>query len=125
VAQLRIRFLTERASAGGFEKLARRAQIEWHAVSQAMGIREDYHGFYDHRLEGVVDRTIRDMLDEVNPRPYTEDEARAGGWGMEVDTPVRLLNWAWQAYTADKDGYASWEGQQIGLFLGRDTSPDR
>ncbi len=49
------------------------------------------------------------MLVEADPRTCTADEATAGGWCAATDTPIRLLNWAWQTYLANPDGYRDWE----------------
>jgi hypothetical protein len=82
-----------------------------------MGIVEDYHGFYHERLHNSVKQTIEDMLVETAPRPYTPEEAAGGGWDSGVDSPVRLLNWAWQRYLANPDGYPALEADLIREFL--------
>jgi len=117
VTWLRIRFLTERAAAAGFTEIARDIDREWRGFAHMMGIVEDYHGFYHERLHSSVTQTIEDMLVETAPRPYTPEEAAGGGWDPNVDSPIRLLNWAWQCYLADPDGYPAWEPDQIQEFL--------
>jgi hypothetical protein len=118
VTLLRIRFLARRARTIGYNTTAQRIEADWNVVAQATGIEEDYHGFYDNTLEQVVDETLNNMLIETNPRACTEAQAIGGGWVAGTDTPVRLLNWAWQRYRDNREQYTSWETDRITAFLG-------
>jgi hypothetical protein len=115
---LRIEMLLERASQAGFRELADRLRAEWRIMARSLRVVEDYHGYYSDSIGMVARRIIEDMLVEASPRPFTEEDAQDGGWTPSVDTPVRLLNWAWQVYHDDPAGYPTWESKQIGQFLG-------
>jgi hypothetical protein len=117
VTWLRVRFLTRRATAAGFHNLAQRIEHEWGEVARIMGIVEDYHGFYHEELADLVLRTIEDMLTEVQPRAFTDHEVAGGDWHPASDSPVRLLNLAWQKYWAAPEHYGAWEADQIAALL--------
>lgn len=117
VTWLRIRFLTERANTTGFTTLAAEVDREWRGFARMMRIVEDYHGFYHERLHRAITQTLEDMLTEVSPRPYTQEEAAGGGWCPTSDSPIRLLNWAWQMYLNDPDHYAAWEVARMRQFI--------
>jgi hypothetical protein len=114
---LRVRLLADRAAASGFSKLGWQVVDEWRSVAQILGVREDYHGFYHEAIAPLLSRTITDMLVEAGPREYTEVEAAGGGWIPATDSPIRLLNWAWQVYSGDPAGYSTWEAEQITKFV--------
>jgi hypothetical protein len=113
VTWLRVKLLTERATAAGFPQEARSISNEWTAVAHAMGVVEDYHGYYDSAIGVLVTQTVEDMLVEAAPRPYTTEEAAGDGWQNGTDTAVRLLNWAWQQYLKDPGRYAAWEAEAV------------
>lgn len=115
---LRVRFLTERAASAGFADLAKIVEKEWRMIAQTMGVVEDYHGFYHESLSKAIKTTIQDMLTEASPRKHAEAEANGGGWCPTSDSPIRLLNWAWQIYDSASEQYSSWQAEQIRLFLG-------
>ncbi len=117
VTWLRVKLLAERASAAGFAAEAQRIKNEWAAVAQAMGVVEDYHGYYDATIDNFVRQTIEYMLVEAAPRPCTTEEAAGGDWQQATDSIVRLLNWAWQQYFSDPDHYATWEADAVQRFL--------
>ena len=116
VTLLRVRFLVKRASSLGYVELAQTIEKEWLAVAEASNIQEDYHGFYDDILEHVVDECLENMLVETDPRPCTDDEVIGQDWHPETDTPIRLLNWAWQVYEQNPSEYFTWEAEKIPLF---------
>lgn len=117
VTWLRIRFLIGRAVELGLEEQARRVEGAWLDTAQTLGAREDYHGYYDPSLAAPISSMIDDMLTEVSPRPYTDADAAAGGWDPDSDSPVRLLNWAWQVHNAEPDVYSAWEAGQVARYL--------
>jgi hypothetical protein len=117
VTWLRVQFLLQRARMRGLEGLARRVEDEWRRIVRALGVKEDYHGFYDEALERALTRTLDDMLIEGGPRECLPAEAEGGGWSAD-DSLVRLFNWAWQVYTSDPEHYEFWERDQIkALFM--------
>jgi phosphotransferase system IIB component len=117
VTWLRVQLLAARATAAGFAAEAQIITNEWEAVAQAMGIVEEYHGYFDATIGTHVNQTIEDMLIEAAPRPCTDEEVAGGDWQMGSDSLVRLLNWAWQQYLADPVQYAGWESSIIQRFL--------
>lgn len=117
VTMLRIRFLADRAAAAGFPELAQRTEGEWETIAQTIGAAEDYQGVYDDALTDPIKQTIEDMLTETAPRCYTLDEVSGGGWEVDTDSLVRLLNVAWQTYMSDADRYTDWEIFQIQTLL--------
>lgn len=117
VTALRVRFLTERAVAAGYAATAHAIQDEWRLVARALNVREDYRGYYDDTLAAPVAALVDDMLTEADPRAHTATEATGGGWEAGVDSPIRLLNWAWQVAESDPGGYPDWESRQIAAFL--------
>ncbi|NVL89791.1 MAG: hypothetical protein HWN69_02175 [Desulfobacterales bacterium] len=121
VTWLRVRFLAEWAATSGFADLAKAIEEEWSMVAQIIGAVEDYHGFYHETLSKAIKDTIQDMLTEASPRKHTDSEATAGGWSPTSDSPVRLLNWAWQIYTNDYEQYPTWEAEQIELLISNAT----
>lgn len=117
VAWLRVKLLAERAAAAGFTAEAQAVNDEWMAVAQAMGVVEDYHGYYDPAIGSLVTQTVEDMLIEAAPHPCTVEEAAGGAWQDDIDSIVRLLNWAWQQYFAESAHYEGWEAAIIQRFL--------
>ena len=117
VTWLRVKLLTKRATAAGFPQEAQAISNEWAVVAHAMGVVEDYHGYYDSAIGKLVTQTVEDMLVEAAPRPYTTEEAAGEGWQNGRDSVVRLLNWAWQQYLKDPSQYAEWEAEVTQLYI--------
>lgn len=117
ITWLRIQFLARRAVREGFDSLARRVTDDWRALASVLNIIEDYHGYYDDAMEPVIERALEDMLTEASPRKYTSDEAAGSDWSPRVDSPVRLLNWAWQIHALQPAAYPAWEADQIERIL--------
>jgi hypothetical protein len=117
VTWLRIQFLARRAMRDGFDRLARQVIDDWRALATMLNVQEDYHGFYDDALEPRIEQILGDMLIEVSPRPHAPEEAAGGAWSPKVDSPIRLLNWAWQVHASQPSAYPSWEAKQIAHLL--------
>ena len=116
VTWLRVHFLAELARNASQEGIAHSIEYEWSTFANAMGIQEDYHGFYDKSVSKAIKDTIEDMLTETDPRKCTEHEMAGGGWEID-DSPIKLLNWAWQVKLYDSSTYKTWEKSQIARFL--------
>lgn len=116
VSWLRMRFLTVRADAMGFSALALQTEAEWTMVARALGVSEDYDGFYDDRLQNIISQRVDDMLTEASPYHFTADDALAHTW-TPGDSPVRVMNCAWHRFRDDPDGYPDWEAEAIGKVL--------
>ncbi len=117
VTWLRVKLLTERATAAGFSHEAQSISDEWAAVAHAMGVVEDYHGYYDPVIGELATQGVEAMLVEAAPRPYTAEEAAGEGWQNGTDSVIRLLNWAWQQYFKDPSQYAIWEAEVIQRYI--------
>jgi len=117
VTWLRVKLLTERATAAGFPQEAQSISNEWATVAHTMGVVEGYHGFYDSAIGRLVTQTVEDMVVEAAPRHHTTKEAAGDGWQSDADSVVRLLNWAWQQYLKDSSHYAVWETEAIQRYL--------
>lgn len=114
---LRVHMLCRRAETAGFGDLAQRVEREWQAVSYALGATEAFQQLSTEGLLDMVEHTISDMLIETAPKQCTESEANGGGWHADVDSPVRLLNWAWQQQEDKAAHYPVWEAEQIASLL--------
>ncbi len=117
VTWLRVRFLAAGATAAGYPELGRGIKGEWATTAAVLGVREDYHGYYDPALAAVIQRVVADMLTEVSPRMHSQSESTGEDWSPEADSPIRLLNHAWSVYDADPEDYAAWEAERIALLL--------
>lgn len=117
VTWLRVKLLTERASTAGFSQEAQSISDEWVVVARAMGVVEDYHGYYDTTIGELAAEGVEDMLVEAAPRRYTDEEVAGEGWQNSTDSVIRLLNWAWQRYFEDPSQYATWEAEVIQRFI--------
>lgn len=117
VSWLRVRFLVERANSRGLSKLADTIWNGWCMTAEAMELTEDYYGFYHDSLSQPVIETLEDMLEEVAPRKYTELELNGDHWRPTTNSPVRLLNWAWQIRNESPATYATWEAEQLEYFF--------
>ncbi|CAG0993797.1 hypothetical protein ANAEL_02458 [Anaerolineales bacterium] len=116
VTWLRVHFLADLARNENQDKIAHNIESEWSIFAEAMGIQEDYHGYYDKSLTKVVKNTIADMLTETDPKKCTKDEMAGGGWEIG-ESPIRLLNWAWQMKLQKKLSFKDWEKSQIDRYL--------
>ena len=115
VAWLRIRFLADRARNRGHVAEAQEIEIAWKEIAGALGVREDYNGFYDPQFRPLIQQTLDDMLTEAGPVDFTEQEPSMGA--EPSLSPVALLNQAWQFFTADPRTYRAWEEPAITAFL--------
>lgn len=117
VSWLRIHFLTHRAKSAGFSQLATLVETKWKTIAHIMKITEDYHGYYDAALDRIIQSTLSDMLVEAAPQPFSQPEIKGESWNPDVNSPVQLFNWAWQAYENDPDSYAKWEVERMNEWV--------
>lgn len=108
VTFLRVRLLSDLVTRKGYNAEANTLEREWEIIVQTLGIIEDYFGYYDESFLPVLRRTIDNMLNESSPHMFTE---------KSEDSPVGLLNQAWQKFDADFDTYPAWETQAVENFL--------
>ena len=120
VAWLRIKLLLSQAQGRGLSNEAKSIGEEWARVAGAMGVVEDYHGFYDEELEGPIIQMLEDALTEVAPREYLASELE-NDWGLppKACSPVALANAAWQAFFANDIDYTIWETDAVRYWLNK------
>ena len=108
VTFLRVRLLSDRVRSMGYNTESDKMEGEWEKIAQAIGIVEDYFGYYEESFLPELRQTISDMLVEASPQMFSDEEE---------GSPVGLLNRAWQKFDADSDAYPDWETQAIEDFL--------
>jgi hypothetical protein len=116
VTWLRARLLADRAARAGHAELARAFANAWELTSAAMGVVEDYYGFFEPEFQREIQQTIDDMLTESEPRRFTDHEA-AGSGSLSASSPIHLLNQAWNKFREDAQRYPSWEDAAVAAFL--------
>lgn len=117
VKWLRIRVLAERARTGGVAAVAREVEEEWALVARTMGVREDYHGFYDQTFLPLVTRALNDMLIEADPRAVSDSEARGEERHGGLEGLISLFNQAWNLYRSNQETYTTWETEAMQRLL--------
>ncbi|MDZ7399195.1 MAG: hypothetical protein ONB37_03415 [candidate division KSB1 bacterium] len=110
----RIKFLAEFLQAAGNEKVAEWLTAEWQAIADALAVNEDYFGFYQDDFKPPIMETLRSMLEEAAPLLYSQHEFDAY---QPCPSPIDVLNWAWQKFYEDPNGYPQWEKQAVSTFL--------
>ena len=108
VTFLRVRLLSDLVRRMGYNAEADKLEEEWEKIAQAIGIVEDYFGYYEEPFLPELRQTIDDMLVEAAPQMFS---------GEKEGSPVGLLNQAWRKFDADFDAYSDWETQVIENFL--------
>ncbi len=117
VTWLRVRLLAHRARALGYEEAAEAITAEWADVAAALDAGEDYFGFYEDDWQDAVAGTISDLLVEAGPRECLPVEAAPDRDWQPGDSPVLLLNRAWEQADRLGSGYALWESSAVETFL--------
>ena len=120
VTWIRIHLLADRARRMGYMAVATDLEEKWKQIGEALGIIEDYAGFYDQTFLPVIQQKLDDMLTETEPREFQESEVSDEGTGSTFISPVALLNRAWQKFIEDPGGYREWEENAIARFLDAD-----
>lgn len=123
VTWLRVRLLADRAWRMSYRADSEALENAWDIIAGAMGVTEDYYGFYESDFLPFIQETIHDMLTEASPRRFTDQEVAASEVDSPSLSPVYLLNQAWQRFWTDPEGYRAWEEKAIRDFLGSDI-PD-
>ena len=120
VAWIRIHLLTDRARRMGYNAVATDLEGKWNEVATALGVFEDYAGFYNPRFLPIVQQKLDNMLTETSPREFQKSEISNGEMESTFTSPVELLNKAWQEFWDDPEGYREWEENAIARFLDAD-----
>lgn len=121
VTWLRVQILSDRIKSNGYPELAKQVRDEWFYVAKLLGIQEDYHGYYHQSLRDDIKSTIDDMLLVADPRNIGKGEASPNPSVSDTDSPIQLLNWAWEIFLKDRQKYAEWEQDQIERLLNTTT----
>ena len=120
VTWIRIHLLADRARLMGYNEVATDLERKWNEIATALGVIEDYDGFYDPAFLPVIQQKLDDMLTETSPRQFQESEVSRQEQESTFTSPVALLNRAWQKFIEDPDGYREWEEEAIARFLDAD-----
>lgn len=115
VTWLRVRLLADRARQIGYNTDAGELENIWSMIAAAMEVIEDYYGFYAPEFLPAIQQIIDNMLTEVAPYRFNEQET--SGSESLASSPVQLLNQAWREFLKDAEGYLSWERSMITAFL--------
>ncbi|MYA61056.1 MAG: hypothetical protein F4X94_00545 [Dehalococcoidia bacterium] len=118
VTWLRIKLLLSQARSRGLSVEADEIEEEWESIASILGVTEDYHGFYDESLNFAIRRMLDDAMVEVAPREYLAFEIE-GSVAVPTahDSPVTLLNRAWNVSSSEEVEYVAWENKAIATWL--------
>ena len=116
VTWLRIQLLADRERRMGQDQEADELAATWKTIAKELGIVKDYYGFYDPQFLPTIRQTIDDMVTEVAPLNFAERDSSTAQ-AVSSDSPVDLLNQAWQRFRVDPEGYRVWEKKAIADFL--------
>ena len=116
VTWIRIHLLANRARQMGYDVVATDLEEKWSQVAAALGVVEDYYGFYDPTFLSAIQSKLNDMITETGPREFQESEI-SNQEELTFTSPVALLNAAWQKFLDDPENYREWEEDAITRFL--------
>ena len=117
VPWIRIQLLANRARQMGYNAVAADLGDEWNQIASALGIVENYYGFYHPTFLPIIQQKLDDMLTETEPRAFQELEVTEQESELNFTSPVALLNSAWLKFRDDPGYYQDWEENAISLFL--------
>lgn len=120
VTWIRIHLLADRARLMGYQEVATDLEERWNQVAAALGVMEDYYGFYAPKFLSVIQGKLDDMLTEAAPRKFQASEVSNREEESAFTSPVALLNAAWQKFQDDPENYREWEKEAIARFLDAD-----
>ena len=121
VPWIRIQLLADRARQMGYNTIADDLEDEWNQIASALGVGENYYGFYDPAFLPIIQQKLDDMLTESAPREFQTLEVAKQESELNFTSPVALLNTAWQRFRDDPDNYQKWEESAISHFLDSDS----
>ncbi len=125
ITWLRVQLIAARAQRMGFEADAEALEKGWRVLAEAMGVVEDYYGFYISQFLPAINQAIDDMLTETEPRRYSDEEVAGFESQPSGSSPIRLLNQAWHEFQKDAEAYPMWESGAIEIFLRSDYTAAR
>ncbi len=121
VPWIRIQLLADRARRMGYKAVASDLEDQWNQIASALGIVENYYGFYHPTFLPMIQQKLDDMLTETAPREFHKSEVAGQELKSTITSPVELLNGAWQKFRNDPDCYQEWEKCAMSRFLDSDT----
>lgn len=112
VSLLRVRFLAERARTLGLGSEADQLEQEWNELVHALGVREDYFGYFEDYYMPDISTLLDDMLTQADPITFDriEDTKELHGYYILVQS-------AWDHFLTDPNSYPNWEYAAINDFL--------
>ena len=120
VTWIRIQLLADRARQMGYNAIATDLEDQWNQIASALGIGENYYGFYHSTFLPIIQQKLDDMLTETEPREFQEFEIMEQKSELNFTSPVALLNSAWLKFQNDLDNYQEWEENAISDYLNAD-----
>ena len=120
VTWIRIHLLANRARQMGYDAVATDLEEKWSQVAAALGVVEDYYGFYDSTFLSAIQSKLNDMITEAGPREFQASEVSNQELELTFTSPIALLNTAWQKFMEAPDNYREWEEDAIARFLNPD-----
>lgn len=116
VTWLRVQLLKRRAAQLGYKSVANNTDRQWAKIAKALGVTEDYYGFFESDYLPTIWQTLDDMLTEVDPYTYKSDEFKKEV-NVPTTNPVHLINFAWKKFLESPQGFPTWEQQAINHFV--------
>jgi len=119
VTLLRIKMLIKQSQRMGLSVESEVVLREWEVIRNAMGIAEDYHGYYTLQLQDQLEQTLHDMLVETAPVVFQSSGVNVKELIVTpTDSPVVLVNKAWKAFaTKSVNQYMTWESEAMESWL--------
>ncbi|MBX2963237.1 MAG: hypothetical protein KF687_12045 [Cyclobacteriaceae bacterium] len=110
VTMIRIKFLVTRARKLGLDDAAKELEAEWNAVSTALGINEDYFGYYSDDYHSDINSILDDMIIESSPMKFSDfNTTGLSDYDPKSHNYLQLITLAWKKYSNDPLGYSAWE----------------
>lgn len=117
VTWLRIKLIADRARQSGAGPEADELERSWAVIAAALGVTEDYYGYFEQTFLDDVRQTVTDMLTEAGPRELRQEELGSSDTDAPSNSPPHLLNQSWRRFLRDPGRYAAWEDLAIRGFL--------
>jgi hypothetical protein len=118
VTTIRIKFLVMRAKKLGLEKEAILLEKEWSTLVQALGINEEYYGYYLDSYAADISSTLNDMITEASPMKFSDFASPViSEFDSTNDNFLQLIFLAWKKYEDSPADYHKWESDFISAYI--------
>ena len=84
VSWIRTQLLANRARQMGYNAVAAGLEDEWNQIASALGIVENYYGFYHPTFLSRIQQKLDDMLTETQPQRVSRIRSRGAGIGTKL-----------------------------------------